>query len=74
LLVRVERRRESIGTTLLRASVAVATSTRVFTSTNESNRPMQELLDTEGMDAQRRLQGLYEGDPELVYFLDPAHR
>lgn len=74
LWVRAERRREGIGATLLRASVGAAKSTRVFTSTNESNRPMQELLAAQGWALSGRLEGLDEGDPELVYLLDPAPR
>ena len=65
LWVRAERRREGIGATLLRASVGAAKSTRVFTSTNESNRPMQELLAAQGWALSGRLEGLDEGDPEI---------
>ena len=74
LWVQAEHRREGIGSTLLQACVAEATSTRVFTSTNQSNRPMQELLAARGWLFSGRLQGLNERDPELVYFLDPAPR
>jgi ribosomal protein S18 acetylase RimI-like enzyme len=74
LFVHAEHRRVGIGSDLLRASVSAATSARVFTSTNESNGPMQALLRTGGWTFSGRLQGLDQGDPELVYFLDPGAR
>ena len=70
LWVRPDHRRKGVGRLLLRMSVSAATSSRVFTSTNESNRPMQKLLASEGWHRSGRLVGLDEGDPESVYFLD----
>jgi ribosomal protein S18 acetylase RimI-like enzyme len=70
LRVRPDHRRKGIGRLLLRESVSAATTSRVFTSTNESNRPMQKLLASEGWHMSGRLVGLDEGDPEFVYFLD----
>jgi ribosomal protein S18 acetylase RimI-like enzyme len=70
LRVRADHRRMGIGRLLLRESVTAATSARVFTSTNESNHPMQQLLASERWQFSGRLGGLDEGDPELVYFLD----
>ena len=71
LRVRPDHRRKGTGRLLLRRSVSAATSSRVFTSTNESNHPMQMLLASEGWHLSGRLVGLDEGDPEFVYFLDP---
>lgn len=50
-------------------AVATATSTTVFTSTNESNAPMQALPAAEGWELSGKLDGLDDGDPELVYYL-----
>jgi hypothetical protein len=42
----------------------------MFTSTNESNTPMRELLRSEGWSPSGVLAGLDEGDPEHVFFHD----
>ena len=47
-----------------------ALTSRVFTSTNQSNAPMRELLRSEGWTASGVLSGLDDGDPEHVFFHD----
>ena len=74
LFVDVSFRRSGIGRLLMRAAVENASTSRVFTSTNESNGPMQQLLSAEGWSPSGRLVGLDEGDPELVYFHDVEGR
>ena len=69
LLVAAKYRRAGWGSELMRAAVATSTTTDVFTSTNESNLPMQALLKSEGWAFSGKLVGLDDGDPELVYFL-----
>ena len=69
LVVAEESRRRGPGSLLLRTGVETATSVDVFTSTNESNEPMQALLKSEGWRLSGKLDGLDKGDPELVYFL-----
>jgi GNAT superfamily N-acetyltransferase len=71
LFVTADARRQGIGRSLMRATIAAATTTSVFTSTNKSNSPMQALLDSEGWSTSGELVGLDEGDPELVYFRSP---
>jgi hypothetical protein len=53
----------------MRTAAATSTTADVFTSTNESNLPMQALLNSEGWVLSGKLVGLDDGDPELVYFL-----
>lgn len=60
-------RRSGIGRELLRQALAAAATPQVFTSTNASNRPMQSLLRTEDWSFSGQLDGLDEGDPELVF-------
>jgi len=75
LLVVAERcRRRGVGTQLLRAATRRATSEAVFTSTNESNRPMLELLKADGWTVSGRLEGLDDGDPEMVFYRDAQAR
>ena len=70
LFVAGRQRRQGVGRALLRAAVQNAATSRVFTSTNESNTPMRELLRAERWTYSGMLTGLDEGDPELVFFHD----
>ena len=63
-------RRHGIGSALLNAAVAQSSSARIFTSTNESNTGMRALLAKAGWQLSGRLEGIDEGDPEMVYFTD----
>ena len=62
--------RQGIGIALLREAVAHSSTSRIFTSTNESNAPMRTLLEGEGWKFSGRLEGVDKGDPECVYFTD----
>lgn len=53
---------------LLRAALTAAGTKQVFTSTNASNQPMRSLLLAEGWSFSGELDGLDEGDPELVFY------
>jgi GNAT superfamily N-acetyltransferase len=69
LLVESAARRQGIGTALLQAAIAHLRGDQIFTSTNRSNAPMQGLLASLGWQLSGELDGLDEGDPELVYYL-----
>ena len=69
LIVVPEHRRQGLGRELMRTAIAAAGTSTVFTSTNESNAPMRALLEAEGWSLSGKLDGLDEGDPELVYYL-----
>jgi GNAT superfamily N-acetyltransferase len=70
-------RRSGIGRVLLRQALAVASTSQVFTSANTSNQPMRSLLQAEDWSFSGELDGLDEGDPELVFYktrpAKPAH-
>ncbi len=68
LFVAPDARRQGIGRSLMEAIVLTATTPRVFTSTNKSNSLMLALLRSEGWSWSGELDGLDEGDPELVYY------
>jgi GNAT superfamily N-acetyltransferase len=68
LMVDRARRRCGIGRNLLRAALAAAGTEQVFTSTNTSNQPMRSLLRAEGWSFSGELDGLDDGDPELVFY------
>lgn len=68
LMVEPAHRRSGIGRALLRTALAVAGTEQVFTSTNTSNQPMRSLLRAEDWSFSGELDGLDEGDPELVFY------
>jgi ribosomal protein S18 acetylase RimI-like enzyme len=77
LVVAGSARRRGIGTALVRAAVERSGGDQVFTSTNRSNLAMQGLLSALGWQLSGELDGLDEGDSELVYFVwrqPPAER
>ena len=68
LYVHPQFRRQGIGSALIHYLVNECRTTKLFTSTNQSNFPMQRLLATLGFDRSGFIENLDEGDPELVYF------
>ena len=68
LVVSDSYRRRGLGSDLLRNALELSTTERVFTSTNRSNAPMIGLLEKAGWQFSGELQGIDEGDPELVYY------
>ena len=70
LFVAASQRRQGVGQALLREALRRASTPRVFTSTNQSNTPMRELLHAERWTHSGLLTGLDEDDPELVFFHD----
>jgi GNAT superfamily N-acetyltransferase len=70
VVVRAGARRRGLGRALVRAAVAASQTDRMFSSTNESNEPMRMLFLAEGWTFSGRLDGLDEGDLELVFYVD----
>jgi GNAT superfamily N-acetyltransferase len=60
-------RRHKVGSTLFAECESRCKSTRIFTSTNESNLAMQRFLASQGYVLSGKVQDLDEGDPELFY-------
>ena len=67
LMVRPDRRRSGIGSALVRHVEGLCESDRIFTSTNESNLPMQALLEKLGYTRSGVVDDLDPGDPELFH-------
>jgi N-acetylglutamate synthase-like GNAT family acetyltransferase len=72
LLVREDARRQGIGEALMRHAMSSCRTPKLFTSTNLSNVPMQQLLAKLGFELSGVIHDLDPGDPELVYYLDRA--
>jgi ribosomal protein S18 acetylase RimI-like enzyme len=67
LYVQGEFRHCGIGSALMRHIAAHCETPKLFTSTNQSNAPIQSLLGKLGYERSGLIENLDEGDPELVY-------
>ncbi|TVQ19144.1 MAG: GNAT family N-acetyltransferase [Spirochaetaceae bacterium] len=66
--VRADSRRHGVGSNLIRGLEARCVTPKLFTSTNDSNKPMKALLSQLGFDRSGIIHNLDPGDPEIVYF------
>jgi ribosomal protein S18 acetylase RimI-like enzyme len=60
-------RRRGLATALMRAAELDCQTGKLFTSTNQSNVPMQQLCARLGFIKSGYIENLDEGDPELIY-------
>jgi len=67
LYVHREWRRKGVGSLLMSHLESLCETPKLFTSTNQSNTPMQCLVSKLGYSASGVIENLDEGDPELVY-------
>jgi len=67
LLVHPDFRRRGLATALMRAAELDCQTGKLFTSTNQSNLPMQQLCARLGFVKSGYVENLDEGDPELIY-------
>lgn len=73
LIVGAPWRRLGVGRAMVRYLATICRPPKLWTSTNLSNQPMQALLASEGFKMSGFIEGLDDGDPELVYLkLVPA--
>ena len=72
LMVAEAARGQGVGAGLLLDAQRVRAATKLFTSTNLSNQPMQRLLARLGWRSAGIVYGLDEGDPELFYLAPDA--
>jgi len=71
LYVNPAYRRQGCGEMLMVHMEKACRTNKLFTSTNQSNKPMQALLEKLGFTLSGRIENLDPGDPELVYFKSP---
>ena len=68
LIVAETSRCKGVGTALVSHLEKICKTGKLFTSTNESNEPMQKLLQSMSYKPSGVVHNLDEGDPELFYF------
>ena len=68
LYVHPDYRRQGVATELIKHIESICKTEKLFTSTNESNLPMQGLMNRMGYIPSGHIDNLDEGDPEIVYF------
>jgi ribosomal protein S18 acetylase RimI-like enzyme len=68
LIVHPQQRRRGVGQSLMRHIEKTYPAPKLFTSTNESNLPMQKLCEKLGFARSGYIENLDEGDPEIIYF------
>ncbi|WP_380693631.1 GNAT family N-acetyltransferase [Serratia marcescens] len=69
LMVGERYRRRGVGQALITALKSHCRHSKLFTSTNRSNLPMQRLLLNAGFVASGQIDNLDDGDPEQVFFI-----
>jgi len=67
LIVDTASRRKGVATALVKHLEKRCKTDKLFTSTNESNKPMQELMQSMSYEPSGTVYNLDEGDPELFY-------
>ncbi|BBB90420.1 MAG TPA: GNAT family N-acetyltransferase [Methylomusa anaerophila] len=72
LMVAEKYRQHGIGLALLNHLFAVCKPEKLFTSTNQSNKPMRKLLGKSGFTFCGQIDALDEGDPELFFVKNKA--
>ncbi|MBV9731758.1 MAG: GNAT family N-acetyltransferase [Verrucomicrobia bacterium] len=68
LYVSPAARRTGAGEMLLQYLVSICQTAKLFSSTNQSNRPMQALFVKVGFEQSGMIHNLDPNDPEIVYF------
>ena len=72
IMVNQAFRQQGAGLSLLQQLKQTCLTQKIFTSTNQSNTPMQRLLDKAQFKPSGFIDNLDEGDPELIYFCQLA--
>lgn len=67
LMVEKESRRKGVATSLVTRLEERCETDKLFTSTNESNKPMQALMQSMSYEPSGTVYNLDDGDPELFY-------
>lgn len=69
LIVKPSERRKGYATSLITYFISIAPTKKIFSSTNQSNKRMQEVFKVNGFVQSGFIENLDEGDPEIIYFI-----
>lgn len=68
IIVKPTERRKGYATSLLQYFESVSPTNKIFSSTNQSNKKMQEVFKANGFIQSGFVENLDEGDAEIIYF------
>lgn len=68
IIVSPKARRKGHATSLIKYFVSISPTIKIFSSTNESNKKMQEVFSVNGFIRSGFVENLDEGDPEIIYY------
>ncbi|MGE7978929.1 GNAT family N-acetyltransferase [Psychrobacillus sp. NPDC093200] len=68
IIVKSTERRKGYATSLLEYFISISPTKKIFSSTNQSNKRMQEVFKVNGFIQSGFVENLDEGDPEIIYF------
>jgi ribosomal protein S18 acetylase RimI-like enzyme len=68
IIIRHTERRKGYATSLIEYFINISPTTKIFSSTNQSNQRMQEVFKANGFIQSGFIENLDEGDPEIIYY------
>ncbi|MBU0906049.1 MAG: GNAT family N-acetyltransferase [Firmicutes bacterium] len=68
IIVKPTERRKGYATSLMEFFISISPTKKIFSSTNKSNKSMQEVFKANGFIQSGFVENLDEGDPEIIYF------
>jgi ribosomal protein S18 acetylase RimI-like enzyme len=68
IIIKPTERRKGYATSLMESFISISPTKKIFSSTNKSNKRMQEVFKANGFIQSGFVENLDEGDPEIIYF------
>ena len=68
IIVNPTERRKGYATSLMEYFISISPTKKIFSSTNQSNKRMQEVFKANGFIQSGFVENLDDGDPEIIYF------
>lgn len=68
IIVKPTERRKGYATSLIESFISISPTKKIFSSTNKSNKRMQEVFKANGFIQSGFVENLDERDPEIIYF------
>lgn len=68
IIIKPTERRKGYATSLIKYFISISPTKKIFSSTNQSNKRMQEVFKANGFIQSGIVENLDEEDPEIIYF------